>query len=89
MTKRQKLENEILECLNEIKDYDLNYTGLLMCDLYLINHCFRISKDIEIRVKIRIETLRHLKALDLLKKELERNDWNNEEKENWIVWYYF
>lgn len=74
MTKRQRLENGIQACLNEFKGYDINYTGLLMCDMFLVQHCARITKDIETRVETRIKTLRQLKTLGLLKKEIERND---------------
>lgn len=45
-----------------------------MCDMFLVQHCARITKDIETRVETRIKTLRQLKTLDLLKKEIERND---------------
>lgn len=72
MTKREKLEKEIQECLDDFKEYDINYIGLLMCDLYLINYCGRITIEIESRVKTRIATLQQLKALGLLKKEMER-----------------
>ena len=71
MTKRQQLENEIQECLNNFKGYDINYIGMLMCDLYLVNHTDRITKDIEIRVKTRIDTLNTLKTLGLLKREID------------------
>ena len=75
MTKRQQLENEIQECLNNFKDYDINYTGLLICDMYLVHHTDRITKDIISRVETRINTLNMLKTLGLLKKEIERYDY--------------
>ena len=74
MTKRQQLENEIQECLNNFKDCDINYTGLLMCDMYLVQHTDRITKDIISRVETRIGTLNMLKTLGLLKKDIDRND---------------
>lgn len=74
MTKRQQLEKDIQDCLNEFKDHDINYTGLLMCDMYLVQHTDRITKDIISRVETRIGSLNMLKTLGLLKKEIERND---------------
>ena len=74
MTKRQRLEKQILVCIDIFKQYDINYLGLLMCDLYLVRHSNRITKDIVSRVETRIETLISLKTLGLLKKEIERND---------------
>ena len=72
MTKRKKLEKDIRDCLDNFKDYDITYTALLMYDLHVVKHVDRITKDIEARVKTRISTLQQLKALALLKKEMER-----------------
>lgn len=74
MTKRQRLEKEILVCIDIFKEYNINYLGLLMCDLYLVRHSNQITKDIVSRVETRIGTLNTLKILGLLKKEIERND---------------
>lgn len=74
MTKRQRLEKEILVCIDMFKQYDINYLGLLMCDLYLVRHSNQITKEIISRVETRIGTLNMLKTLGLLKKEIERDD---------------
>ena len=68
MTKREKLLNEINYSLMEFRNMNLNYYGILWCDkCFLENKKHRITKEDESRILTRIDLLKTLKALNLLK----------------------
>lgn len=57
----------IYDVIREFEGMNINYKGLLMCLLITNDHVKYIHQDRIIKAKERIEVLRHLKALDLLK----------------------
>lgn len=57
----------IYEAVREFEDMNVSYKGLLLSLVVLNDHVKYVHQDRIIKAKERIEVLRHLKSLNLLK----------------------
>lgn len=68
--KKQELLNLIDETLKELDGYDINYRGMIICQKHAITcQKARLRKEIELEALTKINLIKQMKELNLLKKK--------------------